>query len=140
MAGRARAVRPDGFATLFFDTGGVLALARRERRAHAFLEQARRYRASLWMSSLTLAEPVPSRDQMAVEWTMSRLRRRGVTEADCVRAAKLAAAAGEGAGTVNVLIAAAVLRSPKPVVLLTGDPKSMRLLLAGRPGVAVVGV
>ena len=140
MAGRARAVKPDGFATLFFDAGGVLALARRERRAHAFLEQARRYRAGLWTSSLTLAEVVSGRDQMAVEWTMGRLRRRAVTEADCVRAAKLAAAAGEGTKTVNALIAAAVLKSPRPVVLLTGDPSGMRLLLAGRPGVAVIGV
>lgn len=140
MAREPRPVRPDRFATLFLDTGAVLALARRDRLTQAFVTKAQQLRAPVRISWLSLAELLPGRDGGAVSWALSLAGRAAVTESDCRTAADLMAETGAGGRTVDALIAVAALRLPKPVVVLTSDPEDMSLLLAGRPGVAVVAV
>lgn len=140
MARPARPVTKDGFSTLFFDTGAVLAAARRDRRVQLYLDLAKRYGAGLHMSALTRAELMRGSDELAIGWAISNFRIQRVSDLDCVRAAELMAETGAGGRTVDALIAVAALQLPRPVVVLTSDPKDMNLLLAGQPDVAVVPV
>jgi predicted nucleic acid-binding protein len=133
-------VTPIGFASLLLDTGGILALARRDKEAHAFVARARAYNAELVVSWLTLAELTPGADRPAIAWALSLVDRHPVTESDCEHAARLVAASGMPGSTVDAVIAASALRLPRPVVVLTSDPKDMAVLLAGQSGIAVAAV
>ena len=140
MARRTPVGTPPRLSSLVLDTGAILALARHDRRTHVFVTEARADGAEVFVSWLTLAELIPGSDSPAIAWALSLAQRHRVTEEDCEQAARLMAEQGVAGATVDAVIAAAALDLPRPLVVLTSDPKDMGALVAGQEDVAVLSV
>lgn len=130
-----------GFASLLLDAGAVLALARDRPAVREWLRRAGVLGVEPQVSYVTVAEVF--RDAPAgarVRWVLSRLAAEGLTLRDCHDAGRLMSATGSGGKTLDALVAATALRLPKPVVVLTSDPKDLARLLNGQRSATVATV
>jgi predicted nucleic acid-binding protein len=128
MAGR----RVTGSGTLVLDSEGLSKLSQGDKRARAHLEAARRRRARVVTSALTLTEVLRggSRDA-AVHRVLARVEVVPVSP-------EIGRASGEllgGTGlsghrcAVDSVVAATALRQPRPVLVLTSDPEDLAVLV-----------
>ncbi|WP_395729026.1 PIN domain-containing protein [Nakamurella sp.] len=126
-------VRPHSF---LLDAEALSALAVADRRMQAWATVARRSGSSLHASTLTLAEVTDGRGRdAAVHRVAKALRLVEVTEQIGFAAGRLRAAAATARRkprdlTVDAVVAATALVLTSPVVVLTSDPRDLRLLLS----------
>ena len=128
-------VRPH---SVLLDSEALSALATDARSLQAWATVARRTDSPLYASTATLAEVSDGTARDAnIRRATKAVRLTEVTEEIGYRAGRLRAAAAPSrrkprALTVDALVAATALTLPSPVVILTGDPADLVLLLSGR--------
>ena len=129
------------FASLLLAAGAVLAFARDRPEVRRWLERAEKYGIDPRVTLVTVAEVF--RDRPAggrVQWVLSRLDQEPLTLKHVHDAGRLLGATNSGDRTIDAIVAATALRMPKPVVVLTTDPKDLTRLLDGQPRVVVATV
>jgi predicted nucleic acid-binding protein len=129
------------FASLLLDAGAVLAFARDRPEVRRWLERAQKYGIDPRVTLVTVAEVF--RDRPAggrVQWVLSRLEEEPLTIKHAHDAGRLLGATNSGDRTIDAIVAATALRMPRPVVVLTSDPKDLTRLLEGQPRVVVATV
>ena len=124
-------VTPPG--TLFLDSEGVSKAAAGDETVRAYLEAASQRRARVVVSALSLTETLRGEPRDAkVYRVLKRVTVVPVAQADAEEAGKLlGSVAARNDATVDANIAVAALAQPRPVVLLTSDPKDMSALTSG---------
>ena len=127
-------VRP---RSILLDAEALSALARRERRMHAWAEVARRTDSILYASTATLSEITDgtSADARLRHTVKSLVRLVDVTEQIGYRAGPLRTQAAKARRkardlTVDALVAATATTLTPPAVVLTCDSDDLNLLLA----------
>lgn len=132
---------PLPFASLLLDAGAVLAAARDGAEVRWWLDRARELDVDPRVTLVTVAEVFRDRPGGArVRWMLSRLDAEPLTMAHAEDAGRLLEATDSGDRTVDALVAAAAVRMPRPVVVLTTDPKDLERLLEGQRLVVVAAV
>lgn len=125
-------------ATLFLDSEGLSKLARGDARVQAYARAARERGIAVSLSAVTLAEVLRGNAQDAA--VHFALRRVEILPADT----EIGRRAGELLGTrglpghqhaIDAMVAATAMSLPRPVMLLTSDPKDLAKLTEepGRP-------
>jgi predicted nucleic acid-binding protein len=139
---RERGAGQAAAASVLLDSEGLAALLRADRSMIARLEAARRARALVCVSVVTVVGAVCGRtDQARLDWVLSRLNCEDVTLGDAKTAVSLLRAAGGSRGrshAIDALVAALALRLPGRTVVLTSDPGDWRRLVGD--GVRVVSL
>jgi predicted nucleic acid-binding protein len=134
-------IREVPFASLLLDSGAVLALAQNDRRAQGWLDRARTEGVEPRVALVTVAEVFRDRrDGARIQWVLSRLRPEPLTLAHAHDAGRLLSVPGSAGHTVDAIIAATAVRMPKPVIVLTSDPKDLERLLEGQRRITVATV
>jgi predicted nucleic acid-binding protein len=128
--------------TLVLDCEGLSKAALNDRTVQLHLVQAKRRSTNVVVSAVTLTELLRGgpRDA-AIHRVVKRMDVKELT-------LDLARHAGELLGTngfaseaaIDAMVAATALAEPRPVVILTSDPKDLRALTQGEPGVSVAPV
>lgn len=118
--------------TLFLDCDGLSKLAAGDGRARAYLESARERGARVVVSAITLAEVLrgSSRD-VAVHRVLARIIVVPVTAEIGRQAGELLGATGLSGHrcAIDAVVAATVLLTERPAVLLTSDPDDLNRLV-----------
>lgn len=138
MARRTKRTQAQGSARLILDSGAVIALARGDQRARAFLARAVQAGAEVLVPAVVVAETV--RGHGPRDAPVNRV----IGAIDLVAAADEATArtAGQLLGatareeTVDALVVAAAIHVGGGRIL-TSDPDDLRLLARGRRGITV---
>ncbi len=141
--GRARrpVTGPLPFASLLLDAGAVLAAAGDGEEVRWWLDRARELDVDPRVTLVTVAEVFRDRPGGArVRWVLSRLEHEPLTMAHAEDAGRLLGATDSGDRTIDALVAAAAVRLPRPVIVLTSDPKDLERLLEGQSLVVVAPV
>ncbi|RPF35987.1 PIN domain-containing protein [Streptomyces sp. TLI_185] len=111
--------------SLVLDSQALSLLLRNDRQMITRIEAARRVGVPVLVSALTVVEAVYGKtDTARLRWVLSRLQVQDVTQADSLTAVQLLIDAGGLHGhkyAIDALVAAMVLRSPAPVLVLTSD-------------------
>ena len=119
--------------SILFDAQALTLLAQKAQRVHAWTTYAESIYARLYISSLTFAETTDGSARDAnVRRAIKPLITRPVTDEIALRAGALRASTTRRKPrnlTVDAVVAATALTLPSPVVVLTGDPDDLRLLL-----------
>jgi predicted nucleic acid-binding protein len=129
------------FASMLLDAGAVLAFAQDRPEVRRWLEQAETHGVDPRVALVTIAEVF--RDRPAggrVQWVLSRLDEEPFTVKHAQDAGRLLGATGSGDRTIDAIVAATALRMPRPVAVLTSDPKDLARLLEGQRRVIVAKV
>jgi predicted nucleic acid-binding protein len=127
-------VRPH---SILLDADALSALAGHQRRIQAWATVAQRTDSILYASTVTLTEVTDgSARDAAIRHTAKAVRLEAVNEQIGYRAGALRASAAASRRkardlTVDAIIAATALALPVPAVVLTSDPRDLRLLLTG---------
>jgi hypothetical protein len=132
--------RPE-FASLLLDAGAVLAIAQDRQEVRRWLQRAQTQGIDPRVTLVTTAEVF--RDGTAgarVRWVLSLLDEEALDDEHAKEAGRLLGRTNSGDRTIDALVAAAALRMPRPVVVLTSDPKDLGRLLEGQRRVVVVRV
>jgi len=124
--------------TLVLDSEGLATLAAGDPRARAYLEVARKRRARVVVSAITLTEVLRGgRRDARVHQVLSRVVTIPVTPELARRAGELLGATGLTGHrhAIDAVVAATALEMARPVVLLTSDPDDLGRLVEepGRP-------
>jgi predicted nucleic acid-binding protein len=129
------------FASLLLDAGAVLALARDRPEAWRWLHQAKEADIRARVCLVTVAEVFRDRPSGArVQWVLSRLVEEPFTWKNAQDAGRLLGVTGSAGRTIDAIVAATAVRMPKPVAVLTSDPKDLAQLLDGQRRVIVAQV
>jgi hypothetical protein len=132
---------PLPFASLLLDSGAVLAAARDGTEVRWWLDRARQLDVDPRVTLVTVAEVFRDRPGGArVRWLLSRLDHEPLTMAHAEDAGRLLGATDGKDRTVDALVAAAAVRMPRPVVVLTTDPEDLERLLEGQRLIVVAAV
>jgi predicted nucleic acid-binding protein len=125
-------------ARLILDSGAVVALARRDPAARAYVERALSQRDLVVIPSVVIAETTRDGGQdAAVNQVIKAVNEvTPVTEATARRAGRLLATSPRRDRTIDALVAAEAV-AVGPAVVLTGDLKDMSDLLHTQPQVRV---
>ncbi|MDN3352872.1 PIN domain-containing protein [Actinomadura sp. DC4] len=128
--------------TLVLDCEGLSKAALNDRIMQLHLMHAARRSTNVVVSAVTLTELLRGgpRDA-AIHRVVKRMNVKDLTP-------ELARHAGELLGTqgftaeasIDAMVAATALAEPRPVVILTSDPKDLRALTEGAPGVSVTSI
>lgn len=143
MGRRRRTLMNDGvpFASLLLDSGAVLAVAQNGHVVQRWLARARMHGVEPRVTLVTVAEVFRDRrDGARIQWVLSQLEHEPLTLAHAHDAGRLLGATGSGDHTVDALVAATAVRMPRPVIVLTSDPKDLERLLEGQPRITVAAV
>ncbi|MCL2092416.1 MAG: twitching motility protein PilT [Micrococcales bacterium] len=120
--------------SILLDAQALTLLAQKAKLVHAWTTYAESVYARLYISSLTLTETTDGSPRDAnVRRAVKLLITRPVTDDIALRAGALRASTTRRKPrdlTVGAVVAATALTLPSPVVVLTGDPDNLRLLLA----------
>lgn len=136
MARRRR--RPVLGGTVVLDADGVSKAAQADQRVQAFLTSARNRDARVVVSAATLVEVLRGgRRDAPVHRVLARLTTLPVSAELGRRAGELIGSTGLSDGAIDALVAATALGQAGPVLVLTSDPKDLRLLTASRGDVSV---
>ncbi|WP_188188698.1 type II toxin-antitoxin system VapC family toxin [Nonomuraea sp. SYSU D8015] len=116
---------------LVLDSEGLAKAVHRDREVHEWLAAARDADLPVATSAAVLVEVIhPKINDVALKWTLSRLRVEPVTQA----VAQSAAALLRGAGlhghkyAIDAILCATALQHPGRVTILTSDVDDIRLL------------
>jgi predicted nucleic acid-binding protein len=125
-------------ARLILDSGAVVALARRDPVARAYIERALNQGDLVVIPAVVIAETTRGGPQDApVNQVIKAVNEvTAVTEATARQAGRLLGKSSRRGMTVDALVAAAAV-SLRPAVVLTGDPRDMAELLVGHDQVLV---
>jgi predicted nucleic acid-binding protein len=121
---------------LILDSGAIIALARRDATARAFVRRASQRGDLIVVPAVVIAETTRGgpRDAPVNQVLKTIDEVAAVTEATARMAGRLLGATGMGAAVVDALVAAeAVLGGP--AVMLTSDPDDLSALVADHPQV-----
>lgn len=123
---------------MVLDADGVSKAARADKRVHAFLASARDRDARVVVSAATLVEVLRGgRRDAPVHRVLARIATLPVSPELGRRAGGLIGSTGLSDAAIDALVAATALVQPGPVLVLTSDPKDLRLLTASRSDVSV---
>lgn len=129
------------FESLLLDAGAVLALAQDRPEIRRWLAQAKQAGVEPRVCLVTVTEVFRDRPAGArVQWVLSRLSAEPMTMRHAHDAGRLLGATNSGDRTIDAIVAATALRMPRPVAVLTSDPKDLSRLLAGQRQVVVAKV
>ncbi len=129
------------FASLLLDAGAVLAFARDQPEVRRWLQRAQQHEVEPRVCLVTIAEVFRDRPAGArVQWVLSRLDEAPFTYKHAQDAGRLLGVTGSGDRTIDAIVAATALRMPRPVAVLTSDPKDLAQLLDGQRRVVVARV
>jgi predicted nucleic acid-binding protein len=106
------------------------------------LTLAKRRSTNVVVSAATLTELLRGGPQdAAIHRVVKRLDVKELTPELARQAGELLGAHGFTAdAAIDAMVAATALAEPRPVVILTSDPKDLRALTEGEPGVSVAAV
>lgn len=138
MARRARRSKAQASAPLILDSGAVIALARGDQRARAFVDRALETGAELFVPSVVLAETVRGdgpRDA-PVNRVLSAIDSVLIADESVGRTAGRLLGQSRSDETIDALVVAGAIDLGGGR-LLTGDPDDLRLLSRGTPGITV---
>ncbi|MFE3460569.1 type II toxin-antitoxin system VapC family toxin [Nocardiopsis aegyptia] len=128
MAGR----RVAGSGTLVLDSEGLSKIASGDARARAYLESARRRGARVVVAALTLTEVLRGGPRDApVHQALSRITALPVSPDQARAAGELLGRTGLSGHrcAIDAVVAVTALQQPRPVVLLTSDPRDLSRLV-----------
>lgn len=128
--------------TLVLDCEGVSKAALNDRTMQIHLTHAKRRSTNVVVSAITLTELLRGgpRDA-AIHRVVKRLNVKELTVELARHAGELLGAKGfTGDAAIDAVVAATALSEPRPVVILTSDPKDLRALTEGEPGVSIASV
>lgn len=128
--------------TLVLDCEGLSKAALNDRTMQLHLMHAKRRSTNVVVSAITLTELLRGgpRDA-AVHRVIKRMNVKELTSELARHAGELLGAKGfTGEAAIDAVVAATALSEPRPVVILTSDPKDLKALTEGEPGVAVAAI
>ncbi|WP_431923546.1 type II toxin-antitoxin system VapC family toxin [Nonomuraea jabiensis] len=121
---------------LVLDSEGLAKAVQRDREVHEWLAAARDADLPVVTSAAVLVEVIhPKINDVALKWTLSRLRVEPVTQAVAQSAAALLRSAGLHGHkyAIDAMLCATALQHPGQVTILTSDAEDIRLLMADHP-------
>ncbi|MFI7126455.1 PIN domain-containing protein [Nonomuraea sp. NPDC050153] len=121
---------------LVLDSEGLAKAVQRDREVHEWLAAARDADLPVVTSAAVLVEVIhPKINDVALKWTLSRLRVEPVMQAVAQSAATLLRSAGLHGHkyAIDAMLCATALQHPGQVTILTSDVEDIRLLLADHP-------
>ncbi|MET7332922.1 PIN domain-containing protein [Nonomuraea sp. NPDC005650] len=121
---------------LVLDSEGLAKAVQRDREVHEWLAAARDADLPVVTSAAVLVEVIhPKINDVALKWTLSRLRVEPVTQAVAQSAATLLRSAGLHGHkyAIDAMLCATALQHPGQVTILTSDVEDIRLLMADHP-------
>jgi predicted nucleic acid-binding protein len=128
--------------TLILDCEGLSKAALNDRTMQLHLTHAARRSTNVVVSAVTLTELLRGgpRDA-AIHRIVKRIHVKDLTPELARHAGELLGTNGfTGEAAIDAMVAATALAEPRPVVILTSDPKDLRALTQGAPGVSVASV
>ena len=129
------------FVSLLLDAGAVLALAHDRPEVRRWVEHAASQGIDPCVALVTVAEVFRDRPGGArVQWVLSKLDEEPFTLKHAHDAGRLLGATNSGDKTIDAIVAAAAWRMPRPVAVLTTDPRDLTRLLDGQRQVIVAQV
>ena len=125
-------------ATLILDSGGVIALARGDQRARAFVERALETGTELLVPAVVIAETVRGQGprDAPVNRVLAAVDSVLACEEETGRTAGRLLGEARSSETIDALVVAGAIELGGGRVL-TGDPDDLRLLARGSKGVAI---
>jgi predicted nucleic acid-binding protein len=128
--------------TFVLDSEGVSKLAEDHPELVSYVANARKRQASVIASAVTLTEVLRgSPRDAAVHRILKRVEIIPLTRDLGRSAGELLGASGlPPTATIDAMVAATALDQPRPVVILTSDPRDLGALVEGKPGVGVVPI
>jgi hypothetical protein len=138
VARRRRSLSPDDFVSLLLDSGAVLAFEKDSPQVQGWLDRARKAGVDPMVSYATLAETY--RNGPRIQWVLSKLAKVRLGEREYEQAGLLLGETNIGNRTMDALVAISALQLPRPVVVLTTDPRDLERLLHGQPQITVIAV
>jgi predicted nucleic acid-binding protein len=138
MARRTKKRQAQVSAPLILDSGAVIALARGDQRARAFVDRALEAGAELLVPSVVIAETVRGHGprDAPVNRVLAAVDSVLVSDEPTGRTAGRLLGETRSSGTVDALVVAGAIELGGGRIL-TSDPDDMRLLARGADGVAV---
>ncbi|CAL9422347.1 hypothetical protein SUDANB105_01869 [Streptomyces sp. enrichment culture] len=123
---------------LILDSEGLAKAVQRDREVHEWLTAARDADLPVTTSAAVLVEVIhPRINDVALKWTLSRLRVEPVTQALAQSASTLLRAAGLHGHkyAIDAMLCATALAQPGRVTILTSDVEDITILTADHPHV-----
>lgn len=138
MARGRRTVTDGEFVSLLLDSSAVRAYTEGRPEVRAWLERAGKAGVEPLISYVTVADARPV--QVGFRSVVDKFEAVRLTLDDCRRARALAQDLDGANRTVDALVAVTALRLPRPVAVLTADPRNLARLLADQPRIMVVKI
>lgn len=128
--------------TFVLDSEGISKLADDHAKLVSYVTNARKRQAGVVASAATLSEVLRGAPRDAtVHRILKRMEIVPLTRDLGRRAGELLGSSGLPAtATIDAMVAATALKQPRPVVILTSDPKDLSALVEGESGVGVLQV